>query len=157
MTFPPFEMMAAAIRAQRNIWAGYRKNRADWFPDDLKDKHGPEHQSKHVYFAGCTASYVENDITPKHYSEVISEKIKSGQFKFPENEMQPMTVTWHDSCHIGRVSGVYDEPRELIRAIPNVNLVEMEHHREDSHCCGSVLTLIKEPRVAADIGKGEEQ
>jgi Fe-S oxidoreductase len=34
-----------------------------------------------------------------------------------------------------------------------VELVEMEHNRERAHCCGSVLTLIKEPPVAADIGQ----
>lgn len=238
MTFPPFEMMAEALRSQGNIWAGYRKNRADWFPEDLKEKHGPGRKSAVMYFAGCTASYVERDIaiatvrlldragvdftyagnpenccgTPmlaagkwelfgetmeknievarscgadtivsscpacnmmwrhvypvwakkagvefnfqvKHYSEIMAEKIKSGQFIFPQNNMQPVTVTWHDSCHIGRVSGVYDAPRDLIRAIPNVTLVEMEHNRADAHCCGSVLTLVKDPPVAADIGK----
>ncbi|UCH79127.1 MAG: FAD-binding oxidoreductase, partial [Candidatus Coatesbacteria bacterium] len=62
MTFPPFEMMAAALRSQGNIWAGYRKDRASWFPEDLREKHGPERPSKSVYFAGCTASYVEHDI-----------------------------------------------------------------------------------------------
>ncbi len=238
MTFPPFEMMAAAVRAEGNIWAGYRRNRSKWFPEDLKEKHGSHHKAKNVYFAGCTASYVENDIgmasvrlldeagvdftylgerenccaTPmlvagkwevfketmnkniqavkesgadtvisscpacdmmwrhiypqwaekwgmdynikaKHYSEVLSEKIRSGEFKFPNNKMRQTTVTWHDSCHIGRVSGVYEEPRELIQAIPNVNFVEMAHNRENGHCCGSVLTLIKEPPVAAEIGK----
>jgi heterodisulfide reductase subunit C len=62
MTFPPFEMMAEALRSQGNIWAGYRKNRSDWFPEDLKEKHGPGRKAKVVYFAGCTASYVEHDI-----------------------------------------------------------------------------------------------
>ncbi len=56
MTFPPFEMMGAALRAEGNIWAGYRKDRADWFPEDLLEKHGPEHKAEIVYFAGCTAS-----------------------------------------------------------------------------------------------------
>jgi Fe-S oxidoreductase/FAD/FMN-containing dehydrogenase len=238
MTFPPFEIMAAALDAQGDIWAGYRKDRADWFPDDLLEKHGPGGKSKNVYFAGCTASYVENDIgmasvrlldemgvdftylgekenccaTPmlvagkwelfaetmkknidavkeagadtvitscpacdmmwrrvyptwaeklgieygiksKHYSEVAAEKIRSGEFKFPENGKDRVKVTWHDSCHIGRVSGVYDEPRELIKAIPNAEFVEMAHNRESAHCCGSVLTLIKDPPVAADVGK----
>jgi Fe-S oxidoreductase/FAD/FMN-containing dehydrogenase len=238
MTFPPFEMMAAATRAEGNIWAGYRKNRTAWFPEDLWKKCGPEHRSKTVYFAGCTASYVENDIgmatvrlldaagvdftylgekenccstpmlvagkwelfvetmkkniasvkeagadtvisscpacdmmwrqvypvwtkklgidygiTARHYTEIVAEKIKSGEFKFPAGGFKPATVTWHDSCHIGRVSGVYDPPREVIRAMPNVKFVEMEHNRENGHCCGSVLTLIKEPPVAAEIGK----
>jgi len=238
MTIPPFEMMAAATRREGDIWAGYRKDRAAWFPKDLWEKHGPSHPSKTVYFAGCTASYVENDIgmatvrlldaanvdfsylgekesccaipmlvcgkwdvfeqtmrrnikavkdagadtviascpacdmmwrqvypvwakklkidydiKAKHYSEVIAEKIQSGQFAFPKNNGQPVTVTWHDSCHIGRVSHVFEPPRDLIKAMPNVNLVEMSHNREDAHCCGSVLTLIKEPPVAAEIGK----
>ncbi len=238
MTFPPFEMMAAALRAEGDIWAGYRKDRSAWFPQDLLAKHGPGHKAKNVYFAGCTASYVENDIgmasvrlldaagvdftylgekenccatpmlvagkwdlfvevmkkniqavkdagadtvitscpacdmmwrqvypawakklgleygiTTKHYSELVSEKIRAGEFKFPAGGMKPTTVTWHDSCHIGRVSGVYEPPREVIKAIPNVNLVEMSHNRQNAHCCGSVLTLIKEPPVAAEVGK----
>lgn len=62
MTFPPFEMMAAALRKEGDIWAGYRKDRANWFPEDLKEKHGPAHKAKIAYFAGCTASHVEHDI-----------------------------------------------------------------------------------------------
>ena len=62
-------------------------------------------------------------------------------------------MTWHDSCHIGRVSGVYEEPRDLIKALPNVKFVEMGYNRDEAHCCGSVLTLIKDPPIAADIGK----
>jgi hypothetical protein len=84
---------------------------------------------------------------------VLAEKIRSGEFTFPENGREPCTVTWHDSCHIGRVSGVYEPPRQLIEAIPNTKLVEMSHNREAAHCCGSVLTLLREPPVAADIGK----
>jgi hypothetical protein len=41
----------------------------------------------------------------------------------------------------------------LIKAVPGVKLVEMSHNRRDAHCCGSVLNLIKEPPVAADIGE----
>ena len=90
----------------------------------------------------------------KHYSELIAEKLKTGEFAFPKkNGHQPFTVTWHDSCHIGRVSGVYEPPREVIQALPDVKLVEMSHNRESAHCCGSVLTLIKEPPVAAEVGK----
>ena len=238
MTFPPFEMMGAAVRKEGDIWAGYRKDRTAWFPPDLWEKHGPGHKAKIAYFGGCTVSHVEHDIgmasvrlldevgvdftyvgekenccgTPmmvagkwdvfveimkknieaikeagadtvvascpacdmmwrhyyplwakklgieynikaKHYSEVLAEKIKKGEFAFKNEGQKPCTVTWHDSCHIGRFSGVYDAPRELIKALPNVKLVEMAYNRENAHCCGSVLTLIKEPPVAADIGK----
>jgi Fe-S oxidoreductase/FAD/FMN-containing dehydrogenase len=239
MTFPAFEMMGAALQKEGNIWAAYRRNRAGWFPEDLKEKHGPLRRAKAAYFAGCTASYVENDIalatvrlldaagvdftytgekesccgipmlvagkwdvfeetfrknlkvmkdagvdtviascpacnmmwrqvypiwakklgmeygmTARHYSEVLAEKIKEGKLSFPsKGEQKTETVTWHDSCHIGRASGVYEPPREVIRAIPGVNLVEMQHNREAAHCCGSVLTLVKDPPVAAEIGK----
>ncbi len=237
MTFPPFEMMAAALQDQGNIWAGYRRNRADWFPEDLREKHSGR-SAKAVYFAGCTVSYVEQDIgmattrlldeagvdftyvgqkenccgTPmlvagkweifaetmkkniaavkaagadtvitscpacnmmwrhvypewakklgidydieaKHYSEVISEQLEKGEFAFPEQDGEPVTVTWHDSCHMGRASHIYEEPRRLIKALPNVNFVDMSHNRDEAHCCGSVLTLIKDPPIAAEIGK----
>jgi hypothetical protein len=85
----------------------------------------------------------------------VSDKIKSGEFKFPDNGngKKKTKVTIHDSCHIGRVSGVYEEPRDLIKAVPGTEFVEMTHHHDDAHCCGSVLTLLKEPDVAADLGK----
>jgi Cysteine-rich domain len=41
----------------------------------------------------------------------------------------------------------------MIKAIPNVTFVEMAHNHECAHCCGSVLTLLKEPQVAAGIGR----
>ena len=96
---------------------------------------------------------IDYDIRTKHYSEILSEKIRSGEFRFPQNGWKPTVVSWHDSCHIGRVSGVYEEPRDVIKAIPNIEFREMSHNHENAHCCGSVLTLLKEPPVAADIGK----
>jgi FAD/FMN-containing dehydrogenase/heterodisulfide reductase subunit C len=62
MTFPPFEIMGRALENQGNIWAGYRKDRITWIPDDIMKTHGPGKKAKIVYFAGCTASYVEQDI-----------------------------------------------------------------------------------------------
>jgi Fe-S oxidoreductase len=60
MTIPPFEIMSASLEDNLNIWAYYKKNRADWVPEDVK----PHIQEKGetLYFAGCTASFVENDI-----------------------------------------------------------------------------------------------
>ena len=108
---------------------------------------------RHIYPKWAKKLGIEFDIKTKHYSEVVAEKLKAGEFAFPVDGQEPCTVTWHDSCHIGRVSGVYEPPRELIEAMPHVKLVEMEHNREEAHCCGSVLTLIKDPPVAAEVGK----
>ena len=59
---------------------------------------------------------LEYGIRAKHYSELLAERIGSGEFTFPEGEAgPPRVVTFHDSCHIGRVSGVYEPPRELHR------------------------------------------
>jgi len=42
-------MMSAAAVSEDNIWAGYRKNRCDWLPEDLKEEHGQQHHAKNVY------------------------------------------------------------------------------------------------------------
>jgi heterodisulfide reductase subunit B len=106
---------------------------------------------RHAYPEWAEKLGIEYGITAKHYSEILAQQVRDGKFKFthPVNKR----VTWHDSCHIGRVSGVYEEPREVIKAVPGVDFREMEHHHEAAHCCGSVLTLIKEPLVAHDIGE----
>ena len=45
-------------------------------------------------------------------------------------------ITYHDSCCLGRNNNIYDEPRELLKLIPGVKLVEMVHNRINSICCG---------------------
>ncbi len=45
-------------------------------------------------------------------------------------------IAYHDPCYLGRVNGIFDEPRALLSAIPGVELVEMSHQRLNSLCCG---------------------
>ncbi len=47
-----------------------------------------------------------------------------------------VTVTFHDPCCLGRAAGLYEEPRQLLQAIPGVRLVEMTHNQLNSICCG---------------------
>jgi Fe-S oxidoreductase/FAD/FMN-containing dehydrogenase len=234
MTFPPFEMIKASLQGENNIWAGKRDKRADWVPEDIRPK--IKETADVMYFAGCTASYVNTDVAEasvrlldkagveftymgtdeaccgipmkvsgkwdeferiyehnvaearkrgaktivtscpacglvwkemyadlakkrgeeyefevKHYSEIAAEKVAEGELVF--DHPVEKTLTFHDSCHIGRAQGIYEPPRDLLKAIPGVELVEMEHNREEGYCCGSVLTLIGEPPVAPVLGK----
>ena len=67
-----------------------------------------------------------------HISQLLDELIKEGKLKIPKKDFD---VTYHDSCHLGRHGGVFDEPREVIKSV--ANLIEMENNRESSLCCGA--------------------
>ncbi len=70
----------------------------------------------------------------KHYTQFLAERLE--QLKpMLKNEIKAK-VAYHDPCYLGRVNGVFDEPRALITAIPGVELVEMSHQRINSLCCG---------------------
>ncbi|WP_374724188.1 heterodisulfide reductase-related iron-sulfur binding cluster [Calidifontibacillus erzurumensis] len=70
-----------------------------------------------------------------HHTEVLAQLIKEGRLK-PKYELDE-TITFHDSCYLGRYNEIYDQPREILRSIPGVKLVEMERNRETGMCCGA--------------------
>jgi heterodisulfide reductase subunit D len=73
---------------------------------------------------------VELDVI--HTSELITQLIDDGKLVIKKT---PDKVTYHDPCHLGRHSGLYEEPRKAIKG--TCNLVEMERNRENSRCCGA--------------------
>jgi Fe-S oxidoreductase/FAD/FMN-containing dehydrogenase len=93
----------------------------------------------------------------KHYSELVADALAEGKVELKYNPLEGKTVTFHDSCHAGRAQGLYEPPRDMLKAIPGVNLVEMEHNREEGLCCGSVITLIGESAVAPILGNNRLQ
>jgi len=70
-----------------------------------------------------------------HHSEIIGKLIKEGSINL-QNELAK-TVTYHDSCYLGRYNEIYDEPRNSISKINKVNLVEMNRTRDRGFCCGA--------------------
>lgn len=69
-----------------------------------------------------------------HVSQYLLELMKEGRLQ-PMKEYRKR-VTYHDPCYLGRHNGIYDEPRELLKKVPGLELVEMADSREDSLCCG---------------------
>ena len=66
--------------------------------------------------------------------EVLYQALKEGRLR-PKNPY-PKKVIYHDPCYLGRHSGLYDEPRELLRAVPGLELLEFDRAKGDSLCCG---------------------
>jgi heterodisulfide reductase subunit D len=69
-----------------------------------------------------------------HGVEYVEQLIHAGRLKFSTSVDK--TVTYHDSCHLGRGCGVYDAPRNIVRAIPGIQLVEMPRNQRWAWCCG---------------------
>jgi len=107
---------------------------------------------------GCFATFTEQysavaemlglnwDVETKHVVVLLDELIKDGKLKL-ENPLDKK-VTYHDACHVSRWFNAYDYPRDVIKAIPGVEFVEMEHNREEALCCGIVTAFNDLPTVA---------
>ena len=70
-----------------------------------------------------------------HFTQYVDRLIK--ERKLPLNNEYNHKVTYHDPCHLGRHSKVYEEPRNILKKIKGLEFVEMEKNRENSRCCGA--------------------
>lgn len=84
-----------------------------------------------------------------HASEYVLDLVRSGSVPLGRLDTR---VTYHDPCDLGRGGGVFNDPRELLRAVPGLELVEMEHHGRHSLCCGGGGNLeMIDPKLSSDM------
>lgn len=103
----------------------------------------------HVWKHDSAQALKGYDLKIMHTTEYLAHLIKEGKIKL--NELDEV-VTFHDPCDLGRNSGIYDVPREIINSIPGVKFVEMAHNKEYALCCGGGGNLQSvDPENAAKI------
>ena len=87
-----------------------------------------------------------------HSAQLMERLVGEGRIRFKDGFHK--TVTYHDPCDLGRNSGVYDAPRNILSQIPGLKLVELENNRQLSVCCGGGGDLeMIDPELSAAIAQ----
>lgn len=125
---------------------------------------------KRVVFICPECLVTFRDEYPKHIEKLdvelihLSELLVShfGKLKFKSGNEK---VTYQDPCRLGRYSGLYEQPREIIREISGIELMEMEHNKDKSICCGNTAWIncncgtneIQKKRLSEAVNTGSEK
>jgi Fe-S oxidoreductase len=88
------------------------------------------------------------DFEVVHISQYLLELLKTGRLKLSKEFAKK--ITYHDPCYLGRHNGIYDQPREVLKNVPGLELREIEDSRQNGLCCGG-----GGGRIWMDTPKGE--
>ena len=74
-----------------------------------------------------------------HLSELLASRIPEANISFTPDKEE--TITYHDPCRLGRWSGIYQQPREILKQVPGATLTEMPRNKEGALCCGTTAWM----------------
>ncbi len=80
------------------------------------------------------APYSNIKLNVKHYTEILAQALTNKKLK-PSKSINKK-VTYHDPCFLGKRNEIYEAPREILKSIKGLELLEMKRNRENSYCCG---------------------
>lgn len=133
---------------------GFKEDAEVVMKDNIKNLFETKDETILVSCAGCYNT-LKNDykelfnveLNVMHISELLKDLINENRINL--NQMDKI-VTYHDPCHLGRHSGIYEEPREVIES--SAKLVDMKRNRERSRCCGAGSGVKSAfPELALDV------
>jgi len=95
----------------------------------------------------------EWDLEVEHATVAILNGLKKKRIRFKGLDEDREVVAYHDPCHLGRYSGIYEEPREVIKLLGG-KIIEGKMNRENAYCCGGGGGVRANfPELAKDIAK----
>ncbi len=134
------------------IGAGFKREAQELFKHNIE---GVKGKGAHSVVFSCPSCYhtwheaYQTDLKLFDSTRFILNLIKEGKIQFSERKIR---VTYHDPCDLGRASGIYEAPREILRSMPGVEFVELANHGELCKCCGGggLLEMV-EPELSASL------
>ena len=69
-----------------------------------------------------------------HHTELIAGLIREDKIKVGKGISD--IITYHDSCYLGRYNDIYQSPRQILKSLPDIKLVEIENNKKRGFCCG---------------------